>query len=90
VTTVVLADDQELVRGGLRFMVKARGVQVLGEAAHGREAVQLTRRLNLLGPLLPPDARNGDSPSRHGSRHTRPEPEAAGRSAMEHDVTGPP
>ena len=45
-TTVVLADDQELVRGGLRLMIEARGVQVLGEAAHGRQAVELTRRLD--------------------------------------------
>jgi DNA-binding NarL/FixJ family response regulator len=45
-TTVVLADDQELVRGGLRLMLEARGVRVLAEAAHGREAVELTRRLD--------------------------------------------
>jgi len=46
VTTVVLADDQELVRGGLRLMIEARGVEVLGEAEHGRQAVDLTRRLD--------------------------------------------
>jgi len=46
VTTVVLADDQELVRGGLRLMIEARGVEVLGEAEHGRQAVELTRRLD--------------------------------------------
>ena len=45
-TTVVLADDQELVRGGLRLMIEARGVEVLGEAEHGRQAVELTRRLD--------------------------------------------
>ena len=45
-TTVVLADDQELVRGGLRLMLEARGVEVLGEAAHGRQAVELTRRFD--------------------------------------------
>jgi DNA-binding NarL/FixJ family response regulator len=43
VTSVVLADDQELVRGGLRLMLEARGIQVLGEAAHGRAAVALAR-----------------------------------------------
>jgi DNA-binding NarL/FixJ family response regulator len=46
VTTVVLADDQELVRGGIRYMLEARAVEVLGEAANGREAVQLTRQLD--------------------------------------------
>jgi DNA-binding NarL/FixJ family response regulator len=42
-TTVVLADDQELVRSGLRSLLEARGVDVLGEAANGREAVALAR-----------------------------------------------
>jgi DNA-binding NarL/FixJ family response regulator len=46
VTTVILADDQELVRGGLRLMLEARGIEVVGEAAHGREAVELARRLD--------------------------------------------
>ena len=30
--TVVIADDQELVRSGLRMVLEARGVEVLGEA----------------------------------------------------------
>ena len=42
-TSVVLADDQELVRGGLRALLEARGVEVLAEAAHGRAAVEATR-----------------------------------------------
>ncbi|HEU4423047.1 MAG TPA: response regulator transcription factor [Pilimelia sp.] len=42
-TSVVLADDQELVRSGLRLMLEARGIDVLGEAAHGREAVAMAR-----------------------------------------------
>jgi DNA-binding NarL/FixJ family response regulator len=42
-TTVVLADDQELVRGGLRALLVARGVDVIGEAEHGRAAVAATR-----------------------------------------------
>jgi DNA-binding NarL/FixJ family response regulator len=46
VTSVVLADDQELVRGGLRLMLEARGVEVLAEAGHGRDAVELARRLS--------------------------------------------
>jgi DNA-binding NarL/FixJ family response regulator len=42
-TSVVLADDQELVRGGLRALLEARGVDVLAEAEHGRVAVEASR-----------------------------------------------
>ena len=42
-TSVVLADDQELVRTGLRALLEARGVDVLAEAANGRLAVDETR-----------------------------------------------
>jgi DNA-binding NarL/FixJ family response regulator len=45
VTTVVLVDDQEMVRMGLRVMLESRGVEVLGEAADGREGVEAVRRL---------------------------------------------
>jgi DNA-binding NarL/FixJ family response regulator len=38
-TTIVLADDQELVRGGLRALLTARGIDVLAEAEHGLAAV---------------------------------------------------
>ena len=43
-TSVVVADDQELVRSGLRLVLEARGVEVLGEAVDGRTAVDLVRR----------------------------------------------
>jgi DNA-binding NarL/FixJ family response regulator len=43
-TTVVLADDQELIRVGLKVMLETRGVQVLAEASDGREAIALVRR----------------------------------------------
>jgi DNA-binding NarL/FixJ family response regulator len=38
---VVLADDQELIRAGLKALLEARGVQVVGQAADGMEAVEL-------------------------------------------------
>ena len=38
--TVVIADDQELVRSGLRMVLEARGVDVVGEAPDGRRAVE--------------------------------------------------
>ncbi len=43
--TVVIADDQELVRSGLRMVLEARGVDVVGEAPDGRRAVELVAAL---------------------------------------------
>jgi len=45
VTTVLLADDQELVRTGFRLICELAEIEVVGEAADGREAVELTREL---------------------------------------------
>ena len=42
---VVIADDQELVRTGFRLILTARGIDVVGEAADGAEAVAVVRRL---------------------------------------------
>ena len=43
---VLLADDQELVRSGFRLILElADGIQVVGEASDGVDAVQLTRQL---------------------------------------------
>ncbi|HMC09095.1 MAG TPA: response regulator transcription factor, partial [Actinomycetota bacterium] len=43
---VVLADDQALVRAGFRALLDAEeGIDVVGEAADGAEAVALARRL---------------------------------------------
>ena len=45
-TTIVLADDQELVRTGLRMILEeADDLTVIGEAADGVEAVEVVRRL---------------------------------------------
>jgi DNA-binding NarL/FixJ family response regulator len=38
--TVVIADDQALVRGGFRLILKAAGIDVLAEAADGAQAVE--------------------------------------------------
>jgi DNA-binding NarL/FixJ family response regulator len=41
---VLVADDQELVRTGLRMILDAQpDIEVVGEAADGREAVTLAR-----------------------------------------------
>jgi len=44
---LLLADDHEIVRQGLRSMLEAqRDCQVIGEAADGRQAVTMTKELN--------------------------------------------
>jgi DNA-binding NarL/FixJ family response regulator len=44
--TVLLADDHELVRQGLRTVLdKDAGIRVVGEARDGREAVKMARKL---------------------------------------------
>jgi DNA-binding NarL/FixJ family response regulator len=43
-TQVVIADDQDLVRSGLEMVLTARGCEVVGLAADGREAVEVVRR----------------------------------------------
>lgn len=43
---VIVADDQEIVRTGLSMILDAQpGIEVIGEAADGRRAVELARRL---------------------------------------------
>lgn len=45
--TVLLADDHTVVREGLRTLLEAEGdIEVVGEAATGREAVELARKLH--------------------------------------------
>jgi DNA-binding NarL/FixJ family response regulator len=47
VIKVVVTDDQELVREGLRMMLEAEeGIAVVGEAGNGREALDAARRLD--------------------------------------------
>ena len=43
---VIVADDQEIVRTGLRMILDAQpGIEVIGEVADGRSAVEMARRL---------------------------------------------
>jgi YesN/AraC family two-component response regulator len=44
--SVVIADDQRLVRAGFRVILASEpGISVVGEAADGREAIELVRAL---------------------------------------------
>jgi len=40
---VLIADDHALFRDGLRSLLEARGLEVVGEARNGREAVEMAR-----------------------------------------------
>jgi DNA-binding NarL/FixJ family response regulator len=42
---VLIADDQALVRAGFHKLLETAGIDVVGEAADGREAVDMARRL---------------------------------------------
>ncbi len=43
---VLLADDHPMVREGLHSMLTTKGVEVVGEASTGREAIELTKSCN--------------------------------------------
>jgi DNA-binding NarL/FixJ family response regulator len=43
---VLLADDHSLVRQGLRAVLEREDIEVVGEAADGREAIELCERLH--------------------------------------------
>lgn len=45
VLRVLLADDQAIVRSGLRTILEASGIEVVAEATDGRQAVDLAREL---------------------------------------------
>jgi DNA-binding NarL/FixJ family response regulator len=43
---VLLADDHAVVRDGLKLLLEAQNIKVVGEASNGRDAVRLAIRLN--------------------------------------------
>jgi DNA-binding NarL/FixJ family response regulator len=43
---VLIVDDHGLVRAGFRMILKASGIEVIGEATNGVEAVEAVRRLS--------------------------------------------
>ncbi|MFD3998084.1 response regulator [Streptomyces sp. NPDC058583] len=68
VTTLLIADDDEVTRTGLRTLLAAQpGIEVVGEAADGVEVVERARRLRpdvvLMDVRMP--CRNGIEATRH-------------------------
>jgi DNA-binding NarL/FixJ family response regulator len=58
--TVLVVDDQDLVRGGLAAILRASDIDVVGEAADGPEAVQLAARLRPDVVLMDIEMPDGD------------------------------
>src|SRR5215207_9801358 len=44
-TQVILADDHKIVRLGIRTYLESMGIEIIGEATTGAEAVKLAREL---------------------------------------------
>jgi len=65
---LLIADDHDLVRAGLRLLVEAlEGVEVVGEASNGREAIALAKNLRpdvILMDLQMPELNGLDATAR--------------------------
>jgi DNA-binding NarL/FixJ family response regulator len=51
-TRVLVVDDQELVRAGFRLILERAGIEVVGEAGDGAQALELARRLAVTVVLM--------------------------------------
>jgi DNA-binding NarL/FixJ family response regulator len=65
---LVLADDHDLVRAGFRSLIETMaGIEVVGEAAHGREAIEVTEKLRpdvVLMDIMMPELNGLDATAR--------------------------
>ena len=74
---VILADDQPLVRAGLRMLIEQTpDIDVAGEAGTGAEAVQLVRDADpdvvVMDIRMPRHGRHRGNPDDHFRRHVHP------------------
>lgn len=46
IARVVLADDHQAIRNGVRGLLERHGIEVVGETGYGEEAVQLVKQLS--------------------------------------------
>ena len=72
--TLVLADDHEVVRSGLRMLLDAQSdMRIVGEASNGREALKLARSLKpdvILMDIMMPEM-NGIESTRRITKETK-------------------
>jgi DNA-binding NarL/FixJ family response regulator len=70
---VLLADDHKLVRAGIRSLIRdLNGIEVVGEANNGQQAVQLTAELKpdiVLMDIMMPEMNGLDATARVVARH---------------------
>jgi two-component system, NarL family, response regulator LiaR len=71
---ILLAEDHPIVRQGTRLFLESMGIQVVGEATTGREAIQLSREL--LPDLVIMDIHMPDLTGIEATRRIRNENEA--------------
>jgi DNA-binding NarL/FixJ family response regulator len=78
--TVVIADDQALVRGGFRMILNSAGIVVLAEAADGKEAVAaaLKHRPDVVLMDVRMPGMDGLEATRHILAARSPDPAAGG------------
>ncbi len=65
--TVLIVDDHDILRAGLRALLEQQGVEVVGEAGDGRVAVQMARQLApsvVIMDISMPDMNGIDATSR--------------------------
>lgn len=86
-TAVLLVDDQDLIRTGFRLILERAGIEVIGEAANGAEAVRRTRDLGpdvvLMDIRMP--VLDGIEATRQILAETGPRPRILSLTTFDHD-----